>query len=68
MAEGVGRELPKVRGVGGVEEHVCAGQRGPGACVRLSVYAWLSVRDCLCVARVLPNYLFMKKSHVRRCV
>lgn len=35
---------------------------GPSAC------AWLCVRGCVCVVRVLPNYLFMKKSHVWRCV
>lgn len=60
MAEGVGMELPKVRGGAGGgagAEHVCGGQRGR-----------VRVRGCVCVARALPNYLFMKKSHVRRCV
>lgn len=58
----MGRELPKVRG-GGVGDrthttgHVCGGQRGR-----------VSVRGCVCVVRVLPNYLFMKKSHVWLCV
>lgn len=37
--------------------HVCGGQRGR-----------VRVRGCVCVVRVLPNYLFMKKSHVWLCV